>query len=77
MTQDMEKAEVPNAFFPSVLTSKISLPESQAVETRAKVWSKKNLCLVEEDQVREYLCKQDIHKSLGPHGMYPSVEGAG
>ncbi|KFP47342.1 hypothetical protein N323_05380, partial [Cathartes aura] len=27
--------------------------------------------LVEEDQVREYLSKLDIHKSMGPDGMRP------
>jgi len=34
MTQDMEKAEVMNAAFASVLTSKTNLQESQAPEIR-------------------------------------------
>ena len=43
MTQDMEKAEVLNAAFVSDFTSKICLQESQATETRGKVWSKEKL----------------------------------
>ncbi|PKU40121.1 rna-directed dna polymerase from mobile element jockey- hypothetical protein [Limosa lapponica baueri] len=34
---------------------------------------KKDLLLVEEDQVREQLTKLDIHKSMGPDGMLPRV----
>ncbi|KFV79716.1 hypothetical protein N308_03870, partial [Struthio camelus australis] len=29
--------------------------------------------LVKEDQVRDHLCKLDIHKSMGPDGMQPRV----
>ncbi|KFV83031.1 hypothetical protein N308_03123, partial [Struthio camelus australis] len=28
---------------------------------------------VEEDRVRDRLCKLDIHKSMGPDGMHPRV----
>ena len=28
---------------------------------------------MEEDQVRDYLSKLDIHKSMGPDGMHPRV----
>ena len=55
VTQDMGKAEVLNAFFASVFCSKTSLQESQAPEIRMKGWNKKDLSLVEEDHVREYL----------------------
>ncbi|KAK4810525.1 hypothetical protein QYF61_004488 [Mycteria americana] len=51
--QDMEKAEVQNAFFASVFTSKTGLQESQAPETRGKGWNKADVPLVEQDQVRE------------------------
>ncbi|KAK4807239.1 hypothetical protein QYF61_024359 [Mycteria americana] len=68
VTQDMEKAEVLNALFASVFTSKTSLQESQVPETKGKVWSKEDLALVEDDQVREY---SSIHKSMGPDKMHP------
>ncbi|KAK4829233.1 hypothetical protein QYF61_002498 [Mycteria americana] len=35
--------------------------------------SKKDVPLVEEDQVSEFLSKLDIHKSMGPDGMHPQV----
>lgn len=49
MTQNVENAGVLNAFFASIFTSKTSLQESQALETR-EVWSREDLFLVEEDQ---------------------------
>ena len=49
MTNDMEKTEVLNAFFTLVFTSKTCLQESQAPETRAKLWSKEDLPSMEED----------------------------
>ena len=41
--------------------------------TRAKGWSKEDGPLVEANQVREYLSKRDIQKSMGPDGMHPRV----
>ena len=40
VTQCIEKAEVQNAFFTSVFTSRTILQESQAPETWGKIWSK-------------------------------------
>lgn len=42
LTNNMEKTEVFNAFFASVLNGESSLQESQTCETRGKVWSLKN-----------------------------------
>ncbi|PKU32263.1 rna-directed dna polymerase from mobile element jockey-like [Limosa lapponica baueri] len=50
-----------------IFTSKTGLEESRAPE------SKEDIPLVEEDQVREYLRKLDIHKPMGPEGMHPRV----
>jgi len=66
VTQDTEKPAVLNASFASVFTSKIGLQESQVPETRGKGWSKEDVPLVKDDQVREYLSKPDTHKSNGP-----------
>ncbi|PKU36897.1 hypothetical protein llap_12799 [Limosa lapponica baueri] len=54
VTKDMEKAEAANAFFTSVFTVNIDLQESQAPESRAKVWSKEDLSSEEKHQVIEY-----------------------
>ena len=69
----MEKAEVLNAFFASVFTSKTGLQKSQVPETRGKGWSKEDVTLIEEDQITEYLSKLGIHKAVDPDGMQPQV----
>ena len=71
MTNDMEKAKILNAFFVSVFTGKTSIQESQAPETRGKVWSKEVLSSVKKDQVKEPLNKLNICKSMGPNGLHP------
>ena len=71
--QNMEQAEVLNASFAPVFPSKTSLQESQASETRGKGWSKEDVILVEENQVRLYLSKLDIHKSMSPDGTHAQV----
>ncbi|KAK4831043.1 LOW QUALITY PROTEIN: hypothetical protein QYF61_014975 [Mycteria americana] len=73
VTHGMEKTDVLNAFFTSVFTSKISLQESQAPETREKVWSKEHVPFVEDDQVMEYLTTLDVHNFEGPDGIHPQV----
>jgi len=70
ITQEMEKAEVLNAAFASVFTSKIDPWESQGPETNGKGWNKEDIPLVEEDQVKECLSKLDIQKSMAIDGMH-------
>lgn len=62
-----------NAFFNIVFASKTGLQEAKAPQTREKVWSKKDVCLVEEDLVREYLSNLETPESMGPDGMLPQV----
>ncbi|KAK4829698.1 hypothetical protein QYF61_006073, partial [Mycteria americana] len=38
-----------------------------------EVWSKEDVPLVEKDQIREYLSKLVIDKSMGPDGVHPQV----
>jgi len=42
-----------------------------------KFWSKEDLPLVEEDEIREYLSKLVIHKSMGPDNAPTSTWEAG
>jgi len=41
--------------------------------TGGKAGSKEDRPFIEKDQVREYLSKLDICKSMGPAGMHPRV----
>lgn len=70
-TQDSEMSEVLYVFLVSVLTSKTGLHESQVPEARLNGWSKEDVSLLEEDQVREYLIKLDIFKFMGFEGCAP------
>lgn len=71
MRNDTEKAKILTAFFDSVFTGKTSIQESQAPETRGKVWSKEVLSSVKKDQVKEHLNKLNVHKSMGCNGLHP------
>ena len=46
--------------FLSVFTGKTCIQEFYASEIREKVWSGKDLSLVEEEKIRDYLNKKDI-----------------
>lgn len=59
MPKDMEKAEVFNAFFTSLITVMTFLQESSAPRTSGKIWSNKNLPSLEKDRVMEHLNKLD------------------
>ena len=75
--QNMEGAEVLNAFFTSVFTGKTALQESKALDTRGEVWRKEDLHLVREDQVREHLSKLDICRPMDPDGVHLIAEEPG
>ena len=73
VTQDMDEAEVLNAFFTCTFAGKTSFQESNAPETSRKVWSNRDLSLVKEDLIREYFKKLDRNKSTEHDGMHPQV----
>lgn len=50
---------------PSVFAGKTSLQEHQASEVRGKVWSNKELLLVDDDQVLDDLNNLNAYKSIG------------
>lgn len=59
LPNDTEKASLVSSFFDSVFFCKIVLQQFHISESIRKVWNKKDLYLVEKDQVREYLNKLD------------------
>ena len=71
ITCDKKNAEVLNAGFASVFTSRTSLQQFQVPETRREGWRKEGAPFMEKDLVREYFSKLDIHKSIGPNGTHP------
>lgn len=69
-TQNREHAEVLNVFFSSVFTSQTNLQESQIPKTTSKVWSKEDVVLMEEYQVREYLSELELKKVFFLYNWY-------
>lgn len=56
----MENSEVFRAFSILIFTGKICLQETKVVKTSGKVWCKKNLPLMEEDQYLNKLEKTQV-----------------
>ncbi|GAB0182532.1 mitochondrial enolase superfamily member 1 [Grus japonensis] len=73
LTQDMEKAEVPNNFFASVFTAKCSSHTAQVTEGKGRDWENEEPPTVGEDQVQDHLRNLKVHKSMGPDEMHPQV----
>ncbi|CAM4607923.1 unnamed protein product [Lepidochelys olivacea] len=70
VTEDVEKANVLNAFFGSVFTNKVS---SQTAALGITTWGIDGQPSVEKEVVRDYLEKLDMHKSMGPDELHPRV----
>ncbi|CAM4534454.1 unnamed protein product [Lepidochelys kempii] len=70
VTEDVEKANVLNAFFASVFTNKVS---SQTAALGITTWGVDGQPSVEKEVVRDYLEKLDVHKSMGPDELHPRV----
>ncbi|NWT63551.1 RTJK polymerase, partial [Erythrocercus mccallii] len=70
VTEDREKAELLNATFASVFTSKVSYQESQVSKTTDEVWREE---VLDEAWVRDQLSRLVIYKSMGPDGLHPRV----
>ncbi|CAM5075608.1 unnamed protein product [Eretmochelys imbricata] len=70
VTEDVEKANVLNAFFASVFTNKVS---SQTAALGITKWGRDGQPSVEIEVVRDYLEKLDEHKSMRPDELHPRV----
>ncbi|CAM4544601.1 unnamed protein product [Caretta caretta] len=70
VTEDVEKANVFNAFFASVFTNKVS---SQNTALGSTAWGGGDQPSVEKEVVRDYLEKLDEHKSMGSDALQPRV----
>ncbi|CAM4650280.1 unnamed protein product [Caretta caretta] len=70
VTEDVEKANVLNAFFASVFTDKVS---SQTTALGSTAWGGGDQPSVEKEVVRDCLEKLDGHKSMRPDALHPRV----
>lgn len=71
--QKVLNSETLKASYASIFISKISFQESQVPEIRKKGWSKEDVPLTQNNQVREHFRKFDIHKPMTPDGIHPQV----
>ncbi|CAM4614120.1 unnamed protein product [Lepidochelys olivacea] len=70
VTEDVENANVLNAFFASVFTNKVS---SQTTALGSTAWGGGGQPSVKKEMVQDYLEKLDMHKSMGPDALHPRV----
>jgi len=73
VTRDVEKAEVLNDFFASVLNTECSSHTTQVAVGKGRNWENEELPTVEDDQVRDCLRNLKVHKSMGPDELHPRV----
>jgi len=66
VTQNMEKVQVLNKFFPSVFTS------AQVTEGTGRERENEELPTVGEDQVHDHPRNLKMHKSMGPGEVHPA-----
>ena len=72
-SSDMEKAEVPNEFFASVVTSSQASFASCVTELLGGGQGSKTLPTVGAEQVRDRLMRLNVYKSVGLDNMHPRV----
>lgn len=73
MTRGVGKAEALPDFFASCFFVKTCLQESQVSEISGKVWSNADLHLSKGRCSQGKFKPVDIHKPMGPDGMYPQM----
>lgn len=73
VTNDMEKAEVPNNFFASFFTGNFLSHISQVPESQGREWRNEVTPIVGDDKAWDPLMDLNIRKSMGPDELHSRV----